>query len=216
MAPQSADASERSSFLRVIGSPGTIISHKIPFAHREFSSPTPQQPTANSKITSFFTTAANAAAPGVDRAEVMAEVVAVLATVDELVTRTARLPRTAVDLQQRIPPLLQRLTAEPEPAAEPEPEAAEENSLWIPDTPKTPAQVAAEHANLADGSRPIWVVYIGREPGIYTTVEGADMQVKGCPDQQYRHKASKQEALAFYEAQYKAGLVRKLVEVIRD
>ncbi|KAF7349659.1 hypothetical protein MSAN_01692400 [Mycena sanguinolenta] len=166
---------------------------------------------ATGTMTTFSTTAANATTT--DRAEVMA----VLATVDDLVARTTRLSRVATQLQQSLPPLLQRLSDAAEAAEAAAAETPQETSpAWVRDTPKTPAQVATEHADLADGSRILWVVYVGREPGVYTTVESADMQIKGCLNQQYRRKSSKQEALQFYTEKFDAGLVQKWVEVIPD
>ena len=46
--------------------------------------------------------------------------------------------------------------------------------------------------------------------------ESADFQIKGVPNQQYRRKASKAEAMAFYQAQYEEGLVVKYIENIAD
>ncbi|KAJ7212393.1 hypothetical protein B0H12DRAFT_1079449 [Mycena haematopus] len=146
-------------------------------------------------------TAANTAIPTSSQRE---EFMAVLGTVDQLVARSVHLARTAQDLQQRLPAILDRLT---------EKEAAD--NVWVRANAKTPAQVEVEHTAAPDGSRPWWVVYVGREPGLYSTVEDADVQIKNCPNQQYRRKASKQEALAFYRQKYDAGEVSKWVE-LRD
>ncbi|KAJ6479432.1 hypothetical protein C8R47DRAFT_1218990 [Mycena vitilis] len=90
----------------------------------------------------------------------------------------------------------------------------ESDSIFFRDPhPKTPAQVAAEYADEADGTRPWWVVYVGREPGVYTTSEAADAQTKGCPGQQQRRRESKSEALALYARHYDEDQVRKWVEV---
>ncbi|KAJ7241517.1 hypothetical protein B0H12DRAFT_1074509 [Mycena haematopus] len=161
-------------------------------------------------------TAANTAIPRSNREEFMA----VLATVDQLVARSLHLARTAQELQQRLPAVLDRLT---------EKEAADSKSfplfalpsisdpprsdVWVRANAKTPAQVHAEHTAAPEGSRPWWVVYVGREPGLYTTVEEADAQIKNCPNQQYRRKASKQEALNLYIEKYDAGEVAKWVEL---
>ncbi|KAJ6492413.1 hypothetical protein C8R47DRAFT_1070461 [Mycena vitilis] len=64
--------------------------------------------------------------------------------------------------------------------------------------PKTPAQVAAEYADEADGTRPC---------------EAADAQTKGCPGQEQRRRESKSEALALYAHHYDGDRVRKWVEV---
>ncbi|KAJ6537889.1 hypothetical protein B0H19DRAFT_1078996 [Mycena capillaripes] len=94
-------------------------------------------------------------------------------------------------------------------------EAAEDN-IFVRAVPKTAAQVAVQHAQAPDGPRSWWVVYIGREPGIYPTLEDADLQIKGCPNQQYRRKGSKKEALAYYKLLHEANEVEKWVELIDD
>jgi hypothetical protein len=98
---------------------------------------------------------------------------------------------------------------------------------------KSPATVTAEHADALDGSRTWWVVYVGREPGLYTTVyvhffsmplyyltfhgsEQANAQTKGCPNQQCRKKTSKSEALLFYQQKWGENEVRKWNEVSED
>jgi hypothetical protein len=98
---------------------------------------------------------------------------------------------------------------------------------------KTPTAVATEHSSAPSGSRPWWVVFVGREPGLYSTMyvfsmsplrytesfspsEAADAQIKGCPNQQYRCKADKVEALNFYVQKYNEGAVEKWVELTED
>ncbi|KAJ7720153.1 hypothetical protein B0H14DRAFT_3521025 [Mycena olivaceomarginata] len=118
--------------------------------------------------------AANTAAP------TPRELMAVLATVDELVIRAADFQRTAQELQKKLPPMVQSLT---------EQQAAD--NTWVCAVAKTPTAVATEHSSAPSGSRPWWVVFVGREPGLYSTIEAADAQIKGCPNQQYRRKADK-------------------------
>ncbi|KAF7364445.1 hypothetical protein MSAN_01105600 [Mycena sanguinolenta] len=172
-----------------------------------------------------FTTAANTAP------NARSELMAVLATVDDLVARTARLSTiavelqkdivtragklsaAAVELQQTIPSLFERLEEEIRDELQPD---VPSRPAWVEEDAKTPAQVTADHANLSDGSCVLWVVYVGREPGIYTTSESADAQIKGCPHQQYRCKHSKREALDFYAERYAAGAVHKMVPVVVD
>ncbi|KAJ7355183.1 hypothetical protein DFH08DRAFT_954686 [Mycena albidolilacea] len=145
-----------------------------------------------------------------------AELMAAIATVDELVVRAVRLTRTAQilkntaedvartaqDLQVRLPVLLDHQN-----------EREAEDHIWVRATAKSPTQVAADHANASEGQRPWYVVYVGREPGLYDTVEQADTQIKGCPGQQYRRKASKREAIDFYRAKFEANEVEKWVEM---
>ncbi|KAJ7795155.1 hypothetical protein B0H14DRAFT_3496338 [Mycena olivaceomarginata] len=148
------------------------------------------------------------------------ELAAVLATVNELVVRSAGLTSSVQALQIQLPALVDCLNMEAtarrldrlnihhdDPAAPTE-------VVWVEAIAKTPAQVEAEHTAASDGSRPWWVVYVGREPGIYTSVEEADLQIKGVPNQQYRRRASKPEALALYKQRHQDGLVAKMVEVI--
>ncbi|KAJ7788504.1 hypothetical protein B0H14DRAFT_2628248 [Mycena olivaceomarginata] len=138
-----------------------------------------------------------------------AKLMAVLATVDELVVRTLRIQRTALDLQilfpARLPRILGRLAEE---------EAAD--NCWVRAVAKSPAQVAALNAGVPDGSRHCWVVFVGREPGIYYTIKEADHQIKGCPGQEYRSKKSKSEVLASYTHWFQEGKVEKWVELTDD
>ncbi|KAJ7802011.1 hypothetical protein B0H14DRAFT_3488962 [Mycena olivaceomarginata] len=143
------------------------------------------------------------------------ELMAVFATLDELslraltLTRGARelmrgadaMTRVAQDLQLRLPKALDKQN-----------EDAAADNVWVRAVAKTPPTVAAEHAHAPDGHRIWYVVFVGREPGLYTTVEEADAQIKGCPNQQYRRKMSKREALDAYSAKYEAGEVAKWVE----
>ncbi|KAJ7858240.1 hypothetical protein B0H14DRAFT_3447367 [Mycena olivaceomarginata] len=92
-------------------------------------------------------------------------------------------------------------------------EEAEDN-IWVQAVAKTPAQVAAEHANVPDGTQQWWIVYVGQEPGIYSTLEMATAQTNKCPNQQWRsRKGGKHEALDFYRARYDANEVVKWVEL---
>ncbi|KAJ6632047.1 hypothetical protein B0H10DRAFT_2206459 [Mycena sp. CBHHK59/15] len=131
------------------------------------------------------------------------ELRAAIAAVEKLLNCADSLTRTAEELQDKLSLVLNRLNEE----------AAADN-VFVRAVPKTPAQVTAEHEEVPDGSRTWWVVYIGREPGLYTTIEQADVQIKGCPNQQYRRKTSKIEALAFYEHMYKNNQVEKWVEFL--
>ncbi|KAJ7753025.1 hypothetical protein B0H14DRAFT_2635666 [Mycena olivaceomarginata] len=139
-----------------------------------------------------------------------AELMAVMATVDELVIRTLRIQRTAQDLQgfsllAQLPRILDRLAQE---------KAADHT--WVRAVAKSPAQVTGLNAGIPEGSRHCWVMYIGREPRIYFTVEEADLQIKGCPGQQYRCKGSKSEALASYAHWFQQEKVEKWVELTND
>ncbi|KAF8178865.1 hypothetical protein K438DRAFT_1769318 [Mycena galopus ATCC 62051] len=133
---------------------------------------------------------------------------AVVAAVEELLTRTLllsdtahELTRLAQDLQQIVPTLVEQLN-----------EATAQDNVWVRVTNvKTPAQVEAQHAS-APNDCAWYVVWVGREPGIYITSEEADAQIKGCPGQQYRKRQSKREALALYRDKFCDGQVSKWAE----
>jgi hypothetical protein len=42
--------------------------------------------------------------------------------------------------------------------------------VFVRGVAKSPTVVAAEHTDAPDGSRTWWVIYVGREPGLYTTM----------------------------------------------
>ncbi|KAF8209554.1 hypothetical protein K438DRAFT_1753897 [Mycena galopus ATCC 62051] len=161
-------------------------------------------------------TSPNAATAPASSASPLDELAAVIATVSELTLEARRLSHTAQTLQERLPYLLDRFQADADrltsfqAAAEPIPAS---DNLWVGAPAKTPAQVAADHANAADGQRHWWVMFVGREPGLYTTVDEANAQVLGVPGQQYRKHKSKREALDFYKAKHEAGEVCKWVEL---
>ncbi|KAJ7866316.1 hypothetical protein B0H13DRAFT_2352604 [Mycena leptocephala] len=133
------------------------------------------------------------------------ELVALLAAADKLAECASSLNRTARKIQDRLPDILDKLDAE-----------AAADRVFVRGIAKSPAVVAAKHTDAADGSRTWWVVYVGREPGLYTTFEQADVQTKGCPNQQCRRKTSKAEALAFYQQKWGENEVRKWNEVAED
>ncbi|KAJ6462249.1 hypothetical protein C8R47DRAFT_1240145 [Mycena vitilis] len=134
---------------------------------------------------------------------------ALIATVKKLVARADALSRTALLVQDQMDDMLETLDQD-------EPDV---DNLWVRQVAKTPLQVELEHRNSPDGSRPCYVVYVGREPGLYFTLEEADAQVKGVPNQQYRRRASKAEGLFLYTQLYDhlpATKVEKWAEVLVD
>ncbi|KAJ6610492.1 hypothetical protein B0H10DRAFT_2224981 [Mycena sp. CBHHK59/15] len=133
------------------------------------------------------------------------ELRAVITTTKKLLTLAHSLTHTAEELHDKLPAILARLNEE----------AAEDN-VFVRVVAKTPAQVAALDSLAADGSRAWWVVFVGHDPGIYDTLEATNTQIKGCPNQEYRCKGSKQEALAFYQLMYDNKQVEKWVEVLAD
>ncbi|KAJ7089405.1 hypothetical protein C8R44DRAFT_892362 [Mycena epipterygia] len=133
------------------------------------------------------------------------ELEVMIATIAKLTQRSAAMTRALTDVHQKLPGLIERLHT-----------GSASDAIFVRAVPKTPTQVEHEHATAPTGSRTWWVVYVGREPGLYTTSEEADDQVKGCPNQQYRRKANKEEALLFYTSLFNAGKVEKWVEFFDD
>ncbi|KAJ6614214.1 hypothetical protein B0H10DRAFT_2221524 [Mycena sp. CBHHK59/15] len=121
---------------------------------------------------------------------------ALVATVAKFTVRADSLSGMGRDLQDKLSDILDQLKKEDA-----------DDHLFIREPAKDPATVKAEHASEPDGSRPWWVVYIGREPGLYNTIDAANAQIKGCPNQQYRRKGSKGEALLFYKLMYEDNAV---------
>ncbi|KAJ7453518.1 hypothetical protein FB451DRAFT_1373822 [Mycena latifolia] len=127
------------------------------------------------------------------------ELEALLATIAKLTQRSLNVSRALKEAHEKIPGLIDQVLHYRE---------ANDN-VWVRAVAMTPEQAT-------DGARPWWVVYIGREPGLYTTVDEATVQVKGCPNQEFRKKTSKGEALHFYESLYLGGKVEKWVEFDED
>ncbi|KAF8127739.1 hypothetical protein K438DRAFT_2000648 [Mycena galopus ATCC 62051] len=158
-------------------------------------------------MTSF--TAPTTAAPAAVAAPPLPRTMAVVAAVEELLTRTLGLSQTAheltriaQDLQQIVPSLVDQLN-----------ELSAQDNVWVKvNDAKTPAQVEAEHAS-APNDCAWYVVWVGREPGLYISVDEADAQIKGCPGQQYRKRQSKREALAVYRDKFCEGQVSKWAEL---
>ncbi|KAJ7772797.1 hypothetical protein B0H14DRAFT_3164768 [Mycena olivaceomarginata] len=135
------------------------------------------------------------------------ELTAVLATVNDLVFCSVQLTRLAQQLQSTPPKLVAHQSVPELIARIHEHEVADHT--WVRVVAKTSAQVEAEHAAAPQGSRTWWVVFIGREPGLYTTIEEVDRQIKGYPNQQYRRKHDKKEALMAYAQRWQDGGVEK-------
>ncbi|KAJ7511236.1 hypothetical protein B0H11DRAFT_1899704 [Mycena galericulata] len=89
---------------------------------------------------------------------------------------------------------------------------APQSPQFVPGVPRTPAQMEALHPPGTGDQQPWYVVWVGREPGLYATSAEADAQVNGVPGQFRRKKDSLHEAQAFYRLQYNSNAVAKLVE----
>ncbi|KAJ6461288.1 hypothetical protein C8R47DRAFT_1073319 [Mycena vitilis] len=166
-------------------------------------------------MTSFTTPATTAPVPASH-----VQLGALIATVKKLVVRAESLSRTANAVQDQLDDLLDTLDRD-EPASDVEEpatiiDAPDLDPIWVRREAKTPQQVEAEHINSPDGTCACWTVYIGREPGVYFTTEGAQAQVRGVPNQQVRRRTGKADALALYRHMSDKNKVEKWVEVFED
>ncbi|KAJ6558710.1 hypothetical protein B0H10DRAFT_1185542 [Mycena sp. CBHHK59/15] len=153
------------------------------------------------------------------------ELQALVTTVSLLAQRSNSLTKTCLDLQgnvwaefsrhlllilsclAKLPGIIDRI-------ARPLPPPPAPSDLFVRGVHKTPVEVELENRSGPDGANIAWyVVWIGREPGIYTSVDDANTQVKGCPNQQCRRKTGKHEALQFYTQLYAVQKVEKWTEV---
>ncbi|KAJ6554109.1 hypothetical protein B0H10DRAFT_1967952 [Mycena sp. CBHHK59/15] len=131
------------------------------------------------------------------------ELQALIANVAQLAKQSVALTKMCRDLQEELPGIIARI-ARPRPSTD---------AIFVRGVPKAPVQVELETRSAQDGNSIAWyVVWIGREPGLYASIEDADVQVKGCPNQQYRRKTGKREALQFYAQLYEGGKVEKWTE----
>ncbi|KAJ7818571.1 hypothetical protein B0H14DRAFT_3473648 [Mycena olivaceomarginata] len=143
------------------------------------------------------------------------ELMAVFTTFDELSLRALTLTRGARELMRGadvMTHIVQDLQLRLPKALDKQNKDTAADNVWVRAVAKTPPTVTAEHTHTPDGHRIWYVVFVGREPGLYNTVEEANTQIKGCPNQQYRSRMSKCEALDAYSAKYEAGEVAKWVE----
>ncbi|KAJ7862583.1 hypothetical protein B0H14DRAFT_2575250 [Mycena olivaceomarginata] len=57
-----------------------------------------------------------------------------------------------------------------------------------------------------------YVVCVGRRPGLYSSYQDADDQVRGVPNQLRKRKDSRQEALLYYRSQFRTGGCERVSE----
>ncbi|KAJ7431727.1 hypothetical protein FB451DRAFT_1319063 [Mycena latifolia] len=72
---------------------------------------------------------------------------------------------------------------------------------FVAGVPPTPGELAAAFPP-EEEVESYWVVLRGREPGLYRTVKAAEAQTKGVPHQHMERRRGRDEALAFYGANY--------------
>ncbi|KAF8192030.1 hypothetical protein K438DRAFT_1970391 [Mycena galopus ATCC 62051] len=129
----------------------------------------------------------------------------VITKVDRLLSSVQQLSRDMDDirtelceLQTQLPPILDRLCEE-----------ETQDQIWVRVKAPSPEEIAELNHGIEDFMEEWWIVYIGREPGIYRIQAEADEAVKGCPIQQYRVRTGKATALAFYRLKWDEGLVAR-------
>ncbi|KAJ7694606.1 hypothetical protein B0H17DRAFT_1199136 [Mycena rosella] len=88
--------------------------------------------------------------------------------------------------------------------------------LWVQGTAITPDELEAQFGPGLGDNLPWQVVCIGREPGLYASVDDANDQLNGVPNQFRQKKSTRLEALAFYRHRYSCGKVEKWTEVPED
>ncbi|KAJ7367582.1 hypothetical protein DFH08DRAFT_946569 [Mycena albidolilacea] len=125
-----------------------------------------------------------------------------IATVNRLLVSAADLTNQAKALQDQLPHILDHFNEE-----------ATADHVWVRAVAHTPAQIEAQNAGVPHGSHTWRVVFVGREPGLYTTIKEADHIVRGCPRQQIHTKASKREAMVYYRKMWETQMVEKWVEL---
>ncbi|KAJ7262690.1 hypothetical protein B0H12DRAFT_1231129 [Mycena haematopus] len=82
---------------------------------------------------------------------------------------------------------------------------------WVRGTPTSPDAILAAFANQKPAEA-YWVVLSGREPGLYTLSEEANVQTAHVPNQHQQRVVGFQAALALYTAHYPQD-TKKWVEV---
>ncbi|KAJ7649205.1 hypothetical protein B0H17DRAFT_1215419 [Mycena rosella] len=88
--------------------------------------------------------------------------------------------------------------------------------LWVQGVPLTPDQLEAQFPPGLGDDLSWQVVCMGREPGLYASVDDANDQVNRVPNQSREKKKSRAEALTFYCIRYGKGKVEKWNEVPED
>ncbi|KAF8173985.1 hypothetical protein K438DRAFT_1771841 [Mycena galopus ATCC 62051] len=135
----------------------------------------------------------------------------VITKVDRLLSSVQQLSRDMDDIRTELCELQSKLwVTEPLPLANPTSaaqlppildrlcEEETQDQIWVRVKAPSPEEIAELNHGIEDFMEEWWIVYIGREPGIYRIQAEADEAVKGCPIQQYRVRTGKATALAFY------------------
>ncbi|KAJ7709415.1 hypothetical protein B0H16DRAFT_1480913 [Mycena metata] len=133
------------------------------------------------------------------------ELEAALALTVRLAQTSLAMAKQCLDLQTRLPGIVNAaIDAHVVAALPPAP-------VWVRRTPRTPAQVEAEHPNghSDDSNKPWHVVYRGRDPGLYDNVNLSDYQVLGVPNGRRQKITGFAAALTFYRQKYAAQEVEK-------
>ncbi|KAJ7761382.1 hypothetical protein B0H16DRAFT_1456131 [Mycena metata] len=84
---------------------------------------------------------------------------------------------------------------------------------WYSTPAPTPAQMEARYPPGINDDIPHYVVCIGRVPGLYTSSQDAEDQVRGVPDMSCRKKDTRAEGLRWYREQHTLGKTMRVSEV---
>ncbi|KAJ6543672.1 hypothetical protein B0H10DRAFT_2218717 [Mycena sp. CBHHK59/15] len=127
------------------------------------------------------------------------ELDALVAKVAALARLSVDLTRLSLDIQDTFPAVMMQVAAM----------SAASAPTVVRGVPQTPDEVEAAHPPSPNDPQSWYVVIVGREPGLYTNSDAADMQTTGIPNQFRQRKTGLREALAFYRNKYEAGKVEK-------
>ncbi|KAJ7780832.1 hypothetical protein DFH07DRAFT_765317 [Mycena maculata] len=129
-----------------------------------------------------------------------------------LARQASEMMRGCMDLRVAIPELFARLTGAGPEYADPELAAVD----WVEAVARTPDEMDAYYPPGIGDDISWHVVCIGREPGLYASVNEADRQIRGVPNQFRQKKTSRVEALTFYRLRHSKQQVRKMVPIPVD
>ncbi|KAJ7217413.1 hypothetical protein B0H12DRAFT_1241051 [Mycena haematopus] len=126
---------------------------------------------------------------------------ALVATVAGLTQMSLALTQGCLDVQTKLPGLMKAAFEAHLP----------DEPSWIEVNARTPAELDAAHPPGPGDDLTYHVVTVGREPGLYLSVQDSDSQVLGVPNSKRHRKHTRLEALAWYRFKYDHGDVHKML-----
>ncbi|KAJ7182793.1 hypothetical protein C8R43DRAFT_940888 [Mycena crocata] len=131
-----------------------------------------------------------------------------LATVAGLAQMSLAMTKHCLDLQTRLPGVVTAAVANGMAALTPR---SASPIVWIKGEPRTPEELEIDHpAGIADDVS-YHVVYQGREPGLYLSVDDSDKMVNGVPHGKRLKQKGRIAALNYYRDRWDRQLVIKWV-----